>query len=160
MLSIMLDVASLMLNTKYHKHAVELLQIVTEHPASNAQHHQRVESRLPDLDFSAKEAPPPEFETMVAILQAELEDIALNATALREQPLADPLTPRELEILHLLTEGLTNPAIAEELVISVGTVKSHTSRIYSKLGVSNRTEAAMKARQLSLIGRRASSESD
>ena len=66
--------------------------------------------------------------------------------------LTEPLTPREREILGLIAAGLTNPEIADRLVISSQTVKKHTSSIYGKLGVSNRTEAAAKARELGLLG--------
>lgn len=68
-----------------------------------------------------------------------------------EQTLADPLSERELEVLYLLAQGLSNREIADRLVLAVGTVKVHTRNIYSKLDVSNRTEAAMIARQLNLI---------
>jgi ATP/maltotriose-dependent transcriptional regulator MalT len=61
------------------------------------------------------------------------------------------LTPRELEVLRVIAEGLSNPSIAERLVISVGTVKSHTGRIYSKLGVNNRVQALARARELQLL---------
>lgn len=53
------------------------------------------------------------------------------------------LTPREMEILAFLTVGKTNREIATELYISVSTVKAHLTEIYRKLGVSNRTEAAI-----------------
>ncbi len=66
------------------------------------------------------------------------------------QPLAERLTPRELEVLRLLARGLSNPAIARELVISVGTVKAHTSSIYGKLGVTSRVEAVTRAKALGL----------
>jgi DNA-binding NarL/FixJ family response regulator len=65
--------------------------------------------------------------------------------------LPEPLTPREQEILELLAAGLTNREIAEALVIAPGTVKKHTGNIYGKLNVSNRTEAATKARELDLL---------
>jgi ATP/maltotriose-dependent transcriptional regulator MalT len=61
------------------------------------------------------------------------------------------LTPRELEVLHLIAEGLSNPAIAGKLTISVGTVKAHTANIYSKLGASNRVQALSRARELHLL---------
>ncbi len=75
------------------------------------------------------------------------ESFALSALP----ALTEPLTPREQEILALLAAGLTNPEIADRLVISPQTVKKHTSSIYGKLGVSNRTEAAAKARDLGLL---------
>jgi len=76
-------------------------------------------------------------------------DLALPASV--EGVLPEPLTPREQEILELLAAGLTNREIAERLVISAETVKKHTSGIYSKLDVSNRTEAATRAREMDLL---------
>jgi ATP/maltotriose-dependent transcriptional regulator MalT len=64
---------------------------------------------------------------------------------------ADDLTPRELEVLRLIAGGLSNPAIANELIISVGTVKAHTASIYSKLGVNNRVQALSRGRELHLL---------
>ncbi len=68
-----------------------------------------------------------------------------------EQGLPEPLTHREQEILELVAAGLTNQEIADKLVISPETVKKHTGTIYSKLGVSNRTEAVARARALDLL---------
>jgi LuxR family maltose regulon positive regulatory protein len=65
--------------------------------------------------------------------------------------LVEPLTERELEILHLIAVGSTNKEIAKQLFIAVGTVKAHTSSIYGKLGVANRTEAVAHARQLGIL---------
>lgn len=64
---------------------------------------------------------------------------------------ADDLTQRELEVLRLLAEGLSNPLLAERLTISVGTVKAHTASIYSKLGVNNRVLAITRAKELNLL---------
>ena len=61
------------------------------------------------------------------------------------------LTARELEILALLAAGTPNPRIAEELVVTLDTVKKHVTHVLGKLGAANRTEAAARARQLSLI---------
>ena len=55
------------------------------------------------------------------------------------------LTPREVEVLRLLSQGQTNPQIARNLLFSVSTVKSHVRSILSKLGVSDRTQAAVRA---------------
>ena len=69
-------------------------------------------------------------------------------------PLVEPLSEREQEVLALIAEGLTNPEIAERLFISIHTVKSHASNLYSKLLVSNRTQAVQKAQLLGLLPRR------
>ena len=57
----------------------------------------------------------------------------------------EPLTEREVEVLHLLAEGMTNKDIAQALTLSVRTVEAHLRSIYSKLGVESRTEAALWA---------------
>ncbi len=69
----------------------------------------------------------------------------------RQGETPDALNERELEILRLLSAGLSNREIAEALFITVGTVKWHTNHIYSKLGVKNRGQAVAKARELQLI---------
>jgi DNA-binding NarL/FixJ family response regulator len=65
--------------------------------------------------------------------------------------LAEPLSDREIEVLRLVARGASNKEIAAELVIAEGTVKNHLTSILAKLGVSDRTEAAVKARELGLI---------
>jgi two-component system response regulator DegU len=62
------------------------------------------------------------------------------------------LTPRELEVLKLMKLGRTNRQIAEDLVISVGTAKNHVEHIIAKLGVSDRTQAVVKALELQILG--------
>jgi len=64
---------------------------------------------------------------------------------------ANPLTPRELEILRLIGIGYSNPEIASELVVTLNTIKKHTSNIYGKLGVSSRTQAIARAHELNLL---------
>jgi DNA-binding NarL/FixJ family response regulator len=107
-----------------------------------------------------------DFETMLASVQSDLSQpiLAENITSPTRQPskppvlqpsnssaLAEPLTPRELEVLQLIAEGMTNRQIAEALIISVGTAKFYTSQIYSKLNVSSRTQAVVRARELGLL---------
>jgi LuxR family maltose regulon positive regulatory protein len=65
--------------------------------------------------------------------------------------LVEQLTARELEVLSLLAAGTPNPRIAEELVVSLDTVKKHVSHLLDKLGATNRTEAVTRARQFGLI---------
>jgi LuxR family maltose regulon positive regulatory protein len=67
------------------------------------------------------------------------------------QPLVEPLTLRELEVLRLIAEGDSNQAVAEKLVITVSAVKKHTGNIYGKLNVNSRTQAVSRARQLGLL---------
>ena len=67
------------------------------------------------------------------------------------QPLLDPLSERELEVLHLLVRGDSNQEIAEGLVITIDTVKRHVSNIFSKLGVHTRVRAVARARALGLL---------
>jgi LuxR family maltose regulon positive regulatory protein len=65
--------------------------------------------------------------------------------------LVESLTPREMEVLQLIAAGDSNQAIAEKLVITVRTVKKHTSNIYGKLNASSRTQAVALARNLGLL---------
>jgi LuxR family maltose regulon positive regulatory protein len=74
-----------------------------------------------------------------------IRDIALS------QPLVEPLSDRELEVLQLMTEGYRYKEIAEQLVISVNTVRHHTRNVYSKLNVNNRAQAIARANELNLL---------
>ena len=92
-----------------------------------------------------------EFESL-----ADARDSGLHADALlvaapaspaddADDPLVEPLTPREVEVLELVAEGLSNKAIAGRLAISDQTVKFHVASIASKLGAANRTDAVRRA---------------
>ena len=65
--------------------------------------------------------------------------------------LVEPLSQRELEILRLVAEGLSNQEIGERLFLSVHTVKGHNGRIFDKLQVQRRTEAIARAREFGLL---------
>lgn len=67
------------------------------------------------------------------------------------QLLIEPLSDRELEVLALIADGLTNQAIANQLVIALSTVKKHVNNILGKLHVGNRTEATARARELNIL---------
>jgi LuxR family maltose regulon positive regulatory protein len=87
---------------------------------------------------------------LLAAFEAEGITAARTPLALRTSDV-DSLTERELEVLHLLTEGLSNQAIAEQLVVAVGTVKRHVNSILSKLAVQSRLQAVARARELNLV---------
>jgi len=78
----------------------------------------------------------------------------LGATARRAttaQPLVEPLSERELEVLRLIADGFSNAEIAGRLIIAQGTVKRHINNIYGKLEVQSRTQAVARARELGLV---------
>ena len=81
---------------------------------------------------------------------AEFTRLARQAPS-REETLVEPLSEREIEVLRLVAQGLTNREIAERLFIAEGTVKKHLTSILSKLNVRDRTQAALKGRELGLI---------
>lgn len=72
---------------------------------------------------------------------------ALRGRGGRRRPASgwESLTPTELDVAELVSEGLTNPAIAEKLLISRGTVKVHLGHIFTKLGMASRAELAAEA---------------
>ena len=70
-----------------------------------------------------------------------------------KQPLVEPLSDRELDVLRLLATDLAGPEIARELVVSLSTVRSHTKAIYAKLGVNSRRSAVTRADELHLLSR-------
>ena len=77
--------------------------------------------------------------------------VAGQGKASPHQPLIEPLSERELEVLRLLQSDLDGPDIARELTVSLPTVRTHTSNIYSKLGVTNRRAAVRRAGELGLL---------
>jgi DNA-binding NarL/FixJ family response regulator len=79
-------------------------------------------------------------------------DEAENAERKDETERVEVLTPREIEVLTLLSQDQTNPQIAQNLMVSRRTVKIHVQHIISKLGVSDRTQAAVRAIEAGVIG--------
>ena len=84
---------------------------------------------------------------VVVVREVPASPFVLNEAKLRELG----ITPREHEILGLIAEGLSNREIAGRLFVSENTVKTHSSRVFEKLGVNRRVQAVQKAKDLGLI---------
>ena len=81
--------------------------------------------------------------------EQHLSDVPQSSAS--PNPLAEPLTEREREVLHLLAEGASNREIARRLMLSVNTVKRHVYNLCGKLGVQSRAQAIVRARTLRLL---------
>jgi len=93
---------------------------------------------------------------LLAVFEAEAhkrEDESYLPPAPTAQPLTEPLSQRELEVLQLIAQGRSNREISERLFLALDTVKGHNRRIYGKLSVQRRTEAVEKARSLGILPR-------
>ena len=89
--------------------------------------------------------------SVAAKVIAEFTRVSSLVPAAQMEQLVEPLSERELEILTLIAKGDSNKEIAEQLYIAEGTVKNHVTHILGKLGVRDRTQAALKARELGLL---------
>ncbi len=86
-----------------------------------------------------------------AVTERAVRELTERPPSFPAASLPDPLTPREVEILRLMAAGLSNGEIASRLGTAEGTVKNHSSHIFSKLGVRDRTRAVLKALELGCI---------
>ena len=89
--------------------------------------------------------------SVAAKVIAEFTRVSSMVPPAQMEQLIEPLSERELEILALIARGHSNKEIASQLFIAEGTVKNHVTHILGKLGVRNRTQAALKARELGLL---------
>jgi LuxR family maltose regulon positive regulatory protein len=98
---------------------------------------------------------PDYIDTLLATLEQQQRDTdAASGSTLEPQPvtaLVEPLSKREQQILELIAQGLKNQEIADQLFVSITTVKTHVHNIYGKMDVKNRTAAVAKARALQLL---------
>jgi len=157
-LSILVEIAALYSSFDKYKLAVTLLALTEGHPASKHETRQRaqrqlqsLQSRMTESDFQSEVRQASGLDLDGTLKKVETKIAALFENVKGAQPLAEPLTDRELDVLRLIAKGYTNEEISEELVLAVGTVKWYASQIYGKLGVSNRTRAAMRVRELDLF---------
>jgi len=89
--------------------------------------------------------------SVAAKVIAEFTRVSSMVPSAQMEQLVEPLSERELEILGLIARGASNKEIADQLFIAEGTVKNHVTHILGKLGVRDRTQAALKARELGLL---------
>lgn len=132
--------------------ALEILNTNQDHPSRFQEKEALVLARI----RIAQE----EIGTALALIEALLEDYTKKSPAHNRQSfpnrstdiryLLDPLSSQEERVLRLLAAGLTNPEIAQELVLSVNTVKTHVKSVYRKLNVNSRSAAREAARSLDL----------
>lgn len=165
---LLVDVAVLQWQAGWRKRPLILLNVAAQHPAADHETKSRATHQLglyqlgvPRDQFMAaqREAETAELkqicQEVLGPLQLPLEPIkketAVSSAKPTTQPLLDPLTPRELDVLKLLVNGRSNPEIAAELILSVGTIKFYTNKIFSKLAVRNRVEAVTRAQELNLL---------
>ena len=88
---------------------------------------------------------------LLAAFEAEEQKRENTSSPPTSQPLLEPLSSRELEVLHLMAQGRSNQEISERLFLALSTVKGHNRNIFGKLQVQRRTEAVARARELGLV---------
>jgi len=158
-LSIFVGIGELFLQTGKHARSIELLALALQHPASDQDTKERAQRLLNQYQVTAEAAQQVstnlDFNAVTTALLDELlvaEGQPLTSqTPQADETLIEPLSERELEVLRLIADGRSNREIAEQLFLSVATVKWYLTHIYSKLGVQDHTLTIMRARQLNLL---------
>ena len=155
----LITIGDLFLQTGRRARGIELLALIPHHHPAFHEYKERME-RLLDRYQATEEAMQQsstnmDFDSITNALLDELE-MPVEMVVTRHSPSADetliePLSERELEVLTLIAEEYSNREIADQLFLSVATVKWYLTHIYSKLGVQNRTLAILRARQLNLL---------
>ena len=109
------------------------------------------------LDFSSANKKQPAHplhsyvDKILAAFSPPVKVISKSAISNQAPELIEPLTDRELEILHLIAQGLSNHEIGQRLFLALNTVKGHNRHIFGKLQVQRRTEAIARAREIGLL---------
>jgi predicted ATPase/DNA-binding CsgD family transcriptional regulator len=170
--AILASAGELMLRAGRTTRGLELLSVAAHHPLGEREPRDRARRLLEEFQKrvdaaivadTARAGESADLDAVVADLELELSSPIPQAVGAPigpdrhgparqpEQPPAVPLTERELEVLRLIAEGHSNREIADELFLTLGTVKWYGTQIYSKLGVDGRTRAVARARELALV---------
>jgi LuxR family maltose regulon positive regulatory protein len=105
----------------------------------------------PILKVAARQGRNPVYVgKILAVIQSDISETDHRVIPSAAK-MIEPLTDREMEVLRLVAAGMTNRAIADQLIVSISTVKSHVHHICGKLAASNRTEAVARGRELGLV---------
>lgn len=153
---ILLNVAELLICTGEKKRASDFLALVAHHPAASqeilAVVQRIVERHKVELPIAHDEA---ELESVIANLLSSFPWVNVTAEIKSipkfKQSLIEPLTGREQEVLFYIAQGQSNRQIAETMVVSVSTVKSHINNLYGKLAAEDRDDAIKRAQELGLL---------
>jgi predicted ATPase/DNA-binding CsgD family transcriptional regulator/transcriptional regulator with XRE-family HTH domain len=157
--SIFVGIGELFLETGKRAPGIKLLALAPRHPAVDQDTKDRAQRLLNRYEAATEAAQPvstaADFNAVISALLDELIN-AEDRTLTRLMPQADetliePLSERELEVLKMLADERSDREIADQLFLSVATVKWYLTHLYSKLGVQNRTLAILRARQLNLL---------
>jgi ATP/maltotriose-dependent transcriptional regulator MalT len=178
MLATLLSAAELLVRIGQVDRGIELATLVFSHSGSERETKERAQSSL--LRYQAEFGPDPMVSatpnhaavpvepgqtiSLQGALQMLQDDFRISratqdahllwakpSSVPIDQPLIDPLSTRELEVLHLIALGHSNREIARLLVVTVGTVKSHVHNICAKLDARSRVHAVARARELQLL---------
>lgn len=163
-LETLVGIAQLFATQDNLEQAIELLALALHHPTCHADTKINItrllaplEKELPSEIYNApfERGKANDLDAVAVSLLDTLSGLQTDedqkSSRVIDQPLVDPLSERELEVLALIAEGLSNREISERLFLTVGTIKVHASNIYSKLDVGKRTEAVARARDLGLL---------
>jgi ATP/maltotriose-dependent transcriptional regulator MalT len=168
--SLLIGIGELLVQSDREDGGLALLAFVRHEPSSPQEEKERAQGCIKQLQ---EKLPTDEYQTAIqrgegntlnSAIESALTDLsALAASAVEVSTdttqeiavgggaLVEPLTSRELDVLRLIAGGMTNQEIADELIISTGTVKWYASQIYAKLNVGSRTQAVARARELGLL---------
>jgi DNA-binding NarL/FixJ family response regulator len=156
---VFIGIGDLFLQTGKRARGIELLTVAQHYPSINQALKDRARGILNRHEVSEepeqRTLTPADFDIIAAAVVDELladeSKSATSQSALAGETLIEPLSERELEVFTLIADGLSNRQVADQLFLSVATVKWYLTHIYGKLGVQSRTQALVRARQLSLI---------